>query len=113
MESLTVLALLSGLHHYTEANFPRKIKVQSEDGKFGHLHTLPENLFRKLHEQRVRAEKNSCYFKRTTVEKWDPWFTQPRKSLEPRIRYNGLNFTMRGGEEHRSLTLSQKCSRSK
>ena len=38
-------SLLSGIHRYIEAGSPHKFKIQSDDGEFGPLHTLLENLF--------------------------------------------------------------------
>ena len=52
--------MLSGLHRYIEASTPHKFKIQSDDGEFGPLHTLLENLFRKLHEQGVGAAKTQA-----------------------------------------------------
>ena len=103
--------LLGGLHRYVESHSPHGLKLNTGD-EFKPLHTLLDNLFRELHAKGIGAAK--CQAAPITDEEesklWESGVlgsSNPDALLKSVFFYNGLNFTLRGGEEHRSLSLSQ------
>ena len=50
-------SLLSGIHHYIQANSAHDINVQQQEREFKHLHTLLDNLHHQLHQQGIRTTK--------------------------------------------------------
>ena len=105
-------SILSGLHRYIESNSPHGLKIQSTEGTFAKLHTVLENLFKRLHQEGIGAEKRQATVISSSEEQqlWASGVfstSNPQSLLNAIFFYNGMNFVLRGGEEHRSLTISQ------
>ena len=109
----TIYSLLTGiLRSMTVKNplYPNFLK--QKDPRFVLLHRTLDNHFRDLREQGVGADS-----KRTptiTIEEeqvlWDKKILNPdtpRGLFRAVFYYNGKNFVLRGGQEHRDLMLSQ------
>lgn len=105
-------SILSGLHRYIENNSPHGLKIQSTEGTFAELHTLLENLYKRLHQEGIGAEKKQAAIISSNEERqlWASGVfstSNPQGLLNAIFFYNGMNFVLRGGEEHRSLTIPQ------
>lgn len=104
--------IMGGLQRYINDNSPHPLKIQQSDGEFKPLHTCLENLYVKLHEQGVSTAKVQADVITLDEEQqlWESgvYNTQtPEGLLNAVFYYNGVNFILRGGEEHRSLKLLQ------
>ena len=105
-------SLLAGLHRHVQSISPYSLKIQDSEGDFKPLHVLLENLYRELHEQGIGAVKAQARVI-TLEEEAKLWATgaigvETPSSLVNAVFYlNGINFTLRGGGEHRDLCLSQ------
>ena len=55
----SLASILSGIHRYIQQNSPHKIQIQRQE-EFEPLHTLLENLYRKLHNQGIGTTKNQA-----------------------------------------------------
>ncbi|XP_011409419.1 PREDICTED: uncharacterized protein LOC105316291, partial [Amphimedon queenslandica] len=85
---------------------------QQPDGEFKPLHTCLENLYVKLHDQGVGTTKVQANVVIAEEEQqlWESGVFSnqtPEGLLNAVFYYNGVNFVLRGGEEHRSLKLFQ------
>ena len=105
-------SILAGLQRHMQSTSPYSLKIQDTEGDFKPLHVLLENLYKELHEQGIGAVKAQARL--VTLEEEDTlWNTgaigsQSPLSLINAVFYlNGINFTLRGGDEHRSLRISQ------
>ena len=108
----SVSGLLSGIQRYIESKTGEKVNFQDETGSFKPLHVLLENLFHELHKKGVGAVKAQAQII-TPEEEKQLWACgvmgtdNPTSLLHSIFYYNGINFTLREGEEHRNLKLSQ------
>ena len=83
-----------------------------KNSEFVDFHRSLDNLFRKLREERVGAESKQTAT--ITIEEenmlWDKDILNtvtPKGLFRAVFHYNGKNFVLRGGQEHRELQLSQ------
>ena len=86
--------------------------VDPKNPVFKPLHQLLDRLYRDLHAQGIGAtRRQSEFISRCDEDKL--WETRvmgtdsPQALLSAVFFYNGLNFILRGGEEHRQLKISQ------
>ena len=105
-------SIMGGLQRYINTNSPHPHKIQQSDGEFKPLHTCLENLYVKLHDQGVGTTKVQADVVTAEEEQrlWESgvFSTETPEGLQNAVfYYNGVNFVLRGGEEHRSLKLSQ------
>ncbi len=108
----TVYSLLTGiLRHMTAQNprYPNYLESKSVD--FVDFHRCLDNLFRKLRESGVGAA--SRHAPTISVEEENSLWVNgvlntntPRGLLRAVFYYNGKNFILRGGQEHRDLKVS-------
>ena len=79
---------------------------------FKELHSTMDSVYRKLRSNGVGAEKQSAepFTKEEENKLWEQGIMgngSPEALLRAVFFYNGKNFCLRGGEEHRNLRLSQ------
>ena len=109
----TLRQLLCGLFRHmknAKPDFPNFI--DKKNPHFTQLHGTLDNLFRQLHEKGVgRQVKHSEIISSEEEEKlWSSGQlgTETPRALQNAVFfYNGKNFCIRGGEEHRNIKLSQ------
>ena len=107
----SLASLLAGIHRHIEAHSRHKVQIQRQE-EFEPLHTLLENLYRKLHSEGIGTTKNQAEVISLHEEK-QLWATEaltyntPQGLLNAVFYYNGINFCLRGGDEHRNLHESQ------
>ena len=105
-------SLLSGIHRYIQANSAHDINVQQQKGEFKRLHTLLDNLYRQLHQQGIGTTKAQASII-TESQEHQLWASStfnnetPQGIINAVFYYNGINFVLRGGAEHRMLTVEQ------
>lgn len=105
-------SLLSGIHRYIESNSSHQVKITNTDGPFKPLHTLLENQYKILHKQGVGAQRVQAAVISFDQEE-QLWGSEvfntatPDGLLNAVFYYNGINFVLRGGDEHRSLSVAQ------
>ena len=109
----SIAHLLAGLQQYINANNKDPWKII--DGKspiFKDLHAVLDRRYRQLHSQGVDATKRHSEILSNT-DKEHLWETETLGVDSPLALqyavffYNGLNFVLRGGKEHRDLKISQ------
>ena len=108
----TVYSLLSGiLRHMTIQNPNYPNFLQKNSVPFVDFHRCLDNFFRKLREDGIGAE--SKHTPSISIEDentlWDKQILNtytPRGLLNAVFYYNGKNFVLHGGQEHRDLKLS-------
>ena len=103
--------ILAGLLRHVAARSSHKLKLQTGD-EFKPLHQLLDNLYKELHSKGIGASKTQAALitKEEELKLWETGAlgsSDPESLLNAVFFYNGINFTLRGGEEHRSLSLSQ------
>ena len=109
----SLASILSGIHRYIQQKSPHKIQIQRQE-EFEPLHTLLENLYRKLHNQGIGTTKNQASVI-SLHEEEQLWASETLSSGTSQgltnavFYYNGINFCLRGGEEHRNLKETQLC----
>jgi hypothetical protein len=111
----TINMLLAGLHRYVQTNNPNKemLNFMRRDlHSFKGLHATCDRYFRQLRTMGIGANPRSTVI--ITAEEEDTlWKSEvlglhtPKALLNAAFYYNGKNFHLRGGEEHRFLRLSQ------
>ena len=84
----------------------------SDNPAFKELHYTMDSLYKQLRSDGVGSEKNSAqpFTKEDENILWEQGVLgtrSPASLLRAVFLYNGKNFCLRGGEEHRSLKLSQ------
>ena len=105
-------SILAGLSRYIETYSEYKVKIQNAEGEFKSLHTLSENLYKKLHADGIGTSSSKADII-TNEEEERLWNSEvlndktPESLLNAIFYYNGLNFVLRGGREHRNLSLAQ------
>ena len=111
---LTLQSLLSGLlRHMRSIDDTRAPNIFAKnDPLFRELHLTMDSLYRKLRSEGVGAEKHSA--EPFTIDDENKLWSlgvmgtnSPISLLRAVFYYNGKNFCLRGGEEHRNLKLSQ------
>ncbi len=107
----SLTALLPGIHCHIANNSPHKIQIQRQE-EFEPLHTLLENLYRKLHNEGIGTTKNqaqviSLYEEQQLWASGSLSHNTPQGLINAVFYYNGINFCLRGGEEHRDLRETQ------
>ena len=104
--------LLSGIHHYIQANSANDINVQQQEGELKRLHTLLDNLYHQLHQQGIGTTKAQASII-TESQEHQLWVSStfnnetPQEIINTVFSYNGINFVLRGEAEHRKLTVEQ------
>ena len=109
----TIYLLLNGLlrhMRFVNPNCPNFFDLNNK--QFSSLHTIMDNLFRKLRSDGVgSSSKAAAVFTREDEDKlWDLGVLgteNPKALLRAVFFLNGKNFSLRGGEEHRSLRFTQ------
>ena len=81
-------------------------KIHTGD-EFKPLHTLLDNLYRELHAKGIGASRCQATLITDEAKMWETSVLGSDTPVSLVFFYNGINFTLRGGEEHRSLSLSQ------
>ena len=105
-------SMLSGIHRYIQANSAHKVNIQQQEGEFKRLHTLLDNLYSQLHKQGIGTTKVQASIISTSQEQ-HLWMSNtfndetPLGIINAVFYYNGINFVLRGGVEHRKLTIEQ------
>ena len=105
-------SMLASLQRHIENVSPHGARIQNREGHFKPLHTLLENLYKNLHKQgvgtsTVQSEIVTHDEEKTLWECGALGVHSPESLLNAVFYYNGLNFTLRGGDEHRNLSLTQ------
>ena len=108
----TIYSLLTGiLRHMTTEN-PSYPNFLEKKPAFVNLHRSLDNVFKKLREEGVGADAK--HTATITIEEenllWSKGVlntTTPRGLLRAVFFYNGKNFVLHGGQEHRNLQISQ------
>ena len=109
----TLYAILTGILRYMKEDDDANPNfLNKEDGRFKKLHNTIDSVFRKLRASGVGAEKKTAepFTKEEEAQLWESGVIgdhAPRALLRAIFFYNGKNFCLRGGEEHRQLRLSQ------
>ena len=110
----TIHSLLSGLlRHMRNIDAQRSPNIFAKnDPRFQVLHTTMDSIYRQLRAQGVGATKHSAevFSKEDENLLWSSGIigiNNPLSLQRAIFFYNGKNFCLRGGEEHRSLKLSQ------
>ena len=88
------------------------MKLTADNPNYRELHNVLDNLYRELHfsgigAQRKQAEVISRDEESILWEKGALSVDTPNSLLNTVFYYNGLKFVLRGGDEHRSLKISQ------
>jgi hypothetical protein len=97
---------------HIQAVSSNSFNIQDAKGDFSSLHVLLDNLFKELHQQGIGTEKVQAQVI-TFEEESQLWAsgvlgdTNPVSLLNAVFYLNGINFTLRGGAEHRQLRVSQ------
>ena len=105
-------SIFAGLQHHIEVISECEGSMHLTGPEFKHLHTLLENLYKQLHEDGVGTTKAQAEII-TLEEEQKIWETivfgtdTLENLLNAVFYYNGLNFALRGGSEHRDLSISQ------
>ena len=106
--------LLSGILRYMRSIDPQKAPniFEKKNPAFKDLHSTMDSVYKKLRSDGVGAEKHSAvpFSKMEENELWEQGVIgkdSPTALLRAVFFYNGKNFCLRGGDEHRSLKLSQ------
>ena len=105
-------SLLAGLQRYHQSNSPHQLNIQERNGVFEPLHILLENLYKELHSNGIGTVTSQAAVISIEEEAklWDSGALgsdNPESLLNAVFYLNGINFTLRGGAEHRNLKLSQ------
>lgn len=110
----TLQSLLSGLlRHMRSIDESRAPNIFASDNPaFKELHYTINSLYKQLCSDGVVSEKQSAqpFTKEDENKLWEQGIMgtrSPASLLQAVFFYNGKNFCLRGGEEHRSLKLSQ------
>ena len=109
----TLQSLLSGLlRHMRSVDATQAPNIfDKSDPAFKELHSTMDSLYRKLRAAGIGAEKHSAkpFTKQDENKLWEQGIMgtcSPTSLLRAVFFYNGKNFCLRGGEEHRNLKLS-------
>ena len=103
----------AGIHRYILTNSPHKIHIQRQE-EFEPLHTLLDNLYRQLHAEGIGTSKKQAMVI-TLDEEQQLWASgclsdnTPQGLVNAIFYYNGINFCLRAGEEHRNFRETQLC----
>ena len=84
--------------------------LDKKNSLFKELHGTLDNLFRRLHEDGVGRQVKHVITKQDEVQLWESGElgTKDPKALQNAVfYYNGKNFCLRGGVEHRELKVTQ------
>ena len=105
-------SIMAGLSRYIDAISAYKFKIQKSDGEFESLHTLLDNLYKKLHKEGIGTSTTKAGIITNQEEEklWESGVLNsktPHGLLNAVFYYNGLNFVLRGGREHRDLMIAQ------
>ena len=107
----TIMQILSGLHRHMREKRHDALNIM-DSKMFPSLHRLLDSLFRELHREGVGASKQSAAVISFEEEEklWETGVLNtetPSGLFNAVFYYNGLNFILRGGDEHRDLKISQ------
>jgi hypothetical protein len=107
-------SLLAGLQRHIENISPTDaaLRIQSSEGEFKPLHTLLDNLYKDLHTQgigtsTVQSEVVSFEEEKQLWESGSIGVDNPESLLNAVFFYNGINFILRGGSEHRNISFNR------
>ena len=109
----TVFSLLTGLLCRTRAIDPARPNfMDTKNTRFLEMHSILDSYFRELRESGVGAEvkRTSVITKEEENVLWEKGVLSvdtPETPLCAVFYYNGKNFCLRGGKEHRALKISQ------
>lgn len=109
----TLYLLLTGVQRYILAEKQNKVSL-FHDGGFRGLQNLCNSLFNELHAKGIGsdAKKTQVLTSHDEAKLWEAGVLDtntPQGLLNCVFFYNGNNFYLRGGQEHRDLKLSQLC----
>ena len=111
--SRTIYSLLTGLLRYMRSkNDAAPNFLEKQNPRFKQLHSTMDSIFRSLREQGIGAQKKAAdpFSKNEEIQLWTlgvMGIDTPLTLFRAVFFYNGKNFCLRGGEEHRNLKLSQ------
>ena len=111
----TLNMILAGLHRYVQDKNPNKAQMnfmQKDNPAFKSLRCTCDRLYRQLRSKGIGLNPKQAQIITTEEENklWESGVLgtdSPRALLNAVFFYNGRNFLLRGGEEHRFLRLSQ------
>ena len=109
----TVYSLLSGLLRHMRSVVPDCPNfLDLKDSRFKAMHAVVDAYFRSLREEGIGADvkHTSIVSKEEENTLWEQGIigaNSPASLLHAIFFYNGKNFCLRGGNEHRSLKISQ------
>lgn len=109
----SIAQMFAGLQRYINTNKSEPVRiVDPMNPVFKPLHQLLDRLYRDLHAQGIGTTKRQAETISMSEENmlWETntiGTASPQALLFAVFYYNGLNFVLRGGEEHRNLKLSQ------
>ena len=108
----TIYSLLTGILRHMTVENPRYPNFLDKNPVFVGFHHSLDNLFRQLREEGVGAESQQTPTIAIEEENllWDEGIlntSTPKGLFRAVLYYNGKNFVLRGGQEHRELQISQ------
>jgi len=109
----TIYSLLTGILRHMTVDHPRYPNfLDKKNPVFVGFHHSLDNLFRQLREEGVGAESQQTPTIAIEEENmlWDKGIlntSTPKGFFRAVFYYNGKNFVLRGGQEHRELQISQ------
>ena len=109
----TLYQLLSGLlRHARTLNGNTPNFLDKNNPEFKPLHSVIDNTFKRLRQEGIGCTSRHAelFTKEDEASLWEKGvigLNDPKSLLRAVFYYNGKNFCLRGGEEHRSLKLSQ------
>ena len=109
----SIAQFIAGLQRHISLQKDKQVRLSDPSNPvFAALHRTLENRFRQLHAKgvgttRKQAEVVSYKEEEELWTKGVLTSTSPMGLLRAVFFYNGLNFVLRGGEEHRRLKISQ------
>ena len=109
----TVFNLLSGLLRFTREKKANAFNFLSQsDADFAPLQKVMDSFFRQLHADGIgtRIHQSDVLSYEDEASLWDKsvlGVDNPQQLIHAVFFYCGLNFCLRGGDEHRGLKLSQ------
>ena len=109
----SIAQLIAGVQRYISLQKDRPVRLSDPNNpSFQALHRTLDNRFKQLHSEGVGTTKKQAEIVSFEEEEelWSKGVfstSSPIALLRAVFFYNGLNFTLRGGEEHRQLKLSQ------
>ena len=110
----TLYQLLSGLLRHARSSNDQTPDFLDKTSTFKPFHAVLDNLFKMLRQDGIGNDSKHAELVSKDEERqlWDAGVmgtSDPKSLLRAVFYFNGKNFCLRGGQEHRCLKLSQFC----